>query len=59
MNLQTDDPEDHEFPAPKLPLALPHLSRWTRWPILMYLTIVTVFGLLAIYVVHYVLRYAG
>jgi hypothetical protein len=57
MNPQTEPhPEDQEkddFPAPNLP----HLSPWTRWPILMYLAIVVVFGILAIFVVHYVLTH--
>jgi hypothetical protein len=53
-----DNPDDREFPAPPLErLPLPHLSRWARWPILMYLTIVVVFGILAIFVVHYVLTH--
>jgi hypothetical protein len=59
MNSQsTHDPEDHDYPAPESPhLGLPHLARWTRWPILMYLTIVTVFAILAVFVVHYVLTH--
>jgi hypothetical protein len=59
MTPETDDiPEDREFPAPPLGrLPLPHVSRWARWPILMYLTIVVVFGVLAIFVVHYVLTH--
>ena len=57
MNPQTEHPpedqRDDEFPAPPLL----KVSRWIRWPLLMYLTIVVVFGVLAIFVVRYVLTH--
>jgi hypothetical protein len=49
-----ESPEDREFPAPPLP----GVSRPVRWPLIMYATIVIAFGILAIFVVRYVIAHA-
>jgi hypothetical protein len=48
------DVNDDDFPAPPVR----HLPRWTGWPILAYVTIVVVFAILAVFVVHYVMNYS-